>query len=75
MPAGRRRTVVGEMVRDLDDVAAARRDHGPRAVLGLLGSPAPAPFPVPAAVLRRTLADGIAGARLRLYADRIQRVL
>lgn len=34
---GGRRTVVGSMVWDLDTLAAARRDHGPAAVLHLLG--------------------------------------
>lgn len=63
---GPRRTVVGEMVWDLDEVAAARRDHGPQAALDLLGRTTPAPTPAAPA---RTLADGTAGARLHPYAD------
>ncbi|WP_331730921.1 DNA polymerase III subunit alpha (plasmid) [Streptomyces sp. NBC_00016] len=63
---GPRRTVVGEMAWDLDEVAAARRDHGPQAALDLLGQPGPAPTP---AQPQRTLADGTAGARLHPYAD------
>ncbi|MEV6404081.1 DNA polymerase III subunit alpha [Streptomyces bobili] len=68
---GPRRTVVGQMVWDLDEVAAARRDHGPQAALDLLGRPSPAPTPAqPAApVPQRTLTDGTAGAKLHPYAD------
>ncbi|MFC1435316.1 DNA polymerase III subunit alpha [Streptacidiphilus sp. N1-3] len=62
---GPRRTVVGEMVWDLEELAAVRRDHGPQAALDLLGRAAPAPTP---AEPERTLADGTAGARLHPYA-------
>ncbi|MEU9237969.1 DNA polymerase III subunit alpha [Streptomyces sp. NPDC048385] len=63
---GSRRTVVGTMAWDLDEIAAARRDHGPEAALALLGARSPHPTP---AQPRRTLADGTAGARLHPYAD------
>ncbi|MFF1767872.1 DNA polymerase III subunit alpha, partial [Streptomyces sp. NPDC058249] len=66
---GPRRTVVGEMVWDLDEVATARRDHGPQAALDLLGRTSPAPTPAQPAAPQRTLADGTAGARLHPYAD------
>jgi error-prone DNA polymerase len=66
---GPRRTVVGEMAWDLDEVAAARRDHGPQAALDLLGRTGPAPTPAQPAPPQRTLADGTAGARLHPYAD------
>ncbi|MGW3653775.1 DNA polymerase III subunit alpha, partial [Streptomyces sp. NPDC000878] len=64
---GPRRTVVGEMAWDLEEVAAARRDHGPQAALDLLDRDAPAP--TPAQPPQRTLTDGTAGARLHPYAD------
>ncbi|MEU9345691.1 DNA polymerase III subunit alpha [Streptomyces sp. NPDC048278] len=63
---GTRRTVVGTMAWDLDEIAAARRDNGPEAALALLGRTRPHPTP---AQPRRTLADGTAGARLHPYAD------
>ncbi|MFJ9026522.1 DNA polymerase III subunit alpha [Streptomyces sp. NPDC102259] len=66
---GPRRTVVGERAWDLDEVAAARRDHGPQAALDLLGQTGPAPTPAQPAAPQRTLADGTAGARLHPYAD------
>ncbi|KUN57779.1 hypothetical protein AQJ46_45470 [Streptomyces canus] len=66
---GPRRTVVGEMAWDLDEVAAARRDHGPQAALDLLGRTTPSPTPAGSATPQRTLADGTAGARLHPYAD------
>lgn len=66
---GPRRTVVGEMVWDLDEVAAARRDHGPQAALDLLGRTTPSPTPAQPATAQRTLPDGTAGARLHPYAD------
>ncbi|WP_026179396.1 DNA polymerase III subunit alpha [Streptomyces hokutonensis] len=66
---GPRRTVVGEMVWDLDEVAAVRRDHGPQAALDLLGRTTPAPTPAQPAAPARTLTDGTAGARLHPYAD------
>lgn len=62
------------MVWDLEEVAAARRDHGTQAALDLLGREAPAPTPAQSAVPQRTLADGTAGARLHPYADRSRRV-
>ncbi|MFF4898754.1 DNA polymerase III subunit alpha [Streptomyces sp. NPDC001068] len=63
---GSRRTVVGTMAWDLDEIATARRDNGPEAALALLGRSRPHPTP---AQPRRTLADGTAGARLHPYAD------
>ncbi|MFD0367686.1 DNA polymerase III subunit alpha [Streptomyces sp. NPDC127114] len=63
---GPRRTVVGEMVWDLDELAAARATHGPQAVLDILGQATPAPTP---AQPSRTIPDGTAGARLHPYAD------
>ncbi|MFF1678375.1 DNA polymerase III subunit alpha [Streptomyces sp. NPDC058256] len=66
---GPRRTVVGDTAWDLDEVAAARRDHGPQAALDLLGRTGPAPTPAQPAAPQRTLADGTAGARLHPYAD------
>ncbi|MEU5234734.1 DNA polymerase III subunit alpha [Streptomyces anulatus] len=71
---GPRRTVVGEQAWDLDQVATARRDHGPQAALDLLGTTTPAPTPaehsspVPG-TNGRTLTDGTAGAHLHPYAD------
>ncbi|MGP3777144.1 DNA polymerase III subunit alpha (plasmid) [Streptomyces sp. SDT5-1] len=69
-----RRTVVGECVWDLEEVAAARRDHGPQAALELLGRTAPAATPAQPDTVRtpagqRTLADGTAGAELHAWAD------
>ncbi|MFE7245182.1 DNA polymerase III subunit alpha [Streptomyces sp. NPDC057580] len=67
---GPRRTVVGQMVWDLDELAAARRDHGPQAVLDILGRREPAATPAqPADVPARTLTNGTAGAKLHPYAD------
>ncbi|MGY1501952.1 DNA polymerase III subunit alpha [Streptomyces sp. QTS52] len=63
---GTRRTVVGSMAWDLDEIAAARRDNGPQAALALLGESRPYPTP---AQSRRTLANGTTGARLHPYAD------
>ncbi|MFE2872051.1 hypothetical protein, partial [Embleya sp. NPDC059259] len=58
---GRRRTIVAAMAWDLDEIAAARRDHGPHAALDLLGAPTPAQP-------RRVLVHGT-GARRHPYAD------
>ncbi|MFE5108288.1 DNA polymerase III subunit alpha [Streptomyces sp. NPDC056663] len=67
---GPRRTVVGQMVWDLEALAAARRDHGPQAVLDLLGRREPAPTPAqPTDTPARTLTNGTAGAKLHPYAD------
>ncbi|MFD9519722.1 DNA polymerase III subunit alpha [Streptomyces sp. NPDC059979] len=66
---GPRRTVVGQMVWDLEELAAARRDHGPEAVLTLLGQSEPAPTPAQGPVPERTIAVGTAGARMHPYAD------
>ncbi|MFI2360774.1 DNA polymerase III subunit alpha [Streptomyces anulatus] len=74
---GPRRTVVGEQAWDLDQVATARRDHGPQAALDLLGTTTPAPTPAESGSSSRalsgsggrTLTDGTAGARLHPYAD------
>jgi error-prone DNA polymerase len=70
---GTRRTVVGTMAWDLDEIAAARRDRGPEAALALLGADHPQPTPAQSqptpAQPHRTLADGTAGARLHPYAD------
>jgi error-prone DNA polymerase len=63
---GTRRTVVGAMAWDLDEIAAARRDNGPQAALALLGESRPHPTP---AHPQRTLANGTTGARLHPYAD------
>ena len=63
---GTRRTVVGTMAWDLDQIATARRDHGPEAALALLGADHPQPTP---AQPQRTLANGTTGARLHPYAD------
>ncbi|OIK25380.1 DNA polymerase III subunit alpha [Streptomyces malaysiense] len=63
---GTRRTVVGTMAWDLDEIAAARRDNGPGAALALLGADRPHPTP---AQPRRTLVNGTTGARLHPYAD------
>ncbi|WP_329246778.1 DNA polymerase III subunit alpha [Streptomyces sp. NBC_01478] len=63
---GTRRTVVGSMAWDLDEIAAARRDDGPEAALALLGAARPHPTP---AQPHRTLANGTTGARLHPYAD------
>jgi error-prone DNA polymerase len=57
---GPRRTVVGEMAWDLDEVAAARRDHGPQAALDLLGRTTPAPTPAQPAAPQRTLVARLA---------------
>lgn len=65
---GPRRTVVGQMVWDLEELAAARRDHGPQAVLDILGRTTPAPTPAQPAPSRK-LVDGTAGAKLHPYAD------
>ncbi|MER7810300.1 DNA polymerase III subunit alpha [Streptomyces sp900116325] len=64
---GPRRTVVGKMVWNLEELAAARRDYGPQRVLDLLGRTA-APTPAQPAP-SRTLANGTAGAKLHPYAD------
>lgn len=72
---GPRRTVVGTMAWDLEELAAARRDHGPQRVLELLGHTTTAPTPAqttPAPAQggpARTLPNGTAGARLHPYAD------
>ncbi|MEV6250625.1 DNA polymerase III subunit alpha [Streptomyces sp. NPDC051742] len=66
---GPRRTVVGQRVWDLEKLAAARRDHGPQAVLDLLDHASPAPTPAQPATPPRTLVDGTTGARLHPYAD------
>ncbi|MFF7505158.1 DNA polymerase III subunit alpha [Streptomyces lavendulae] len=66
---GPRRTVVGQLVWDLEELAAARRDHGPEAVLALLGQDQLAPTPAQSGVPTRTLANGTSGARLHPYAD------
>ncbi len=75
---GTRRTVVGSMAWDLDEIAAARRDNGPEAALALLGAEHPHPTPAQPAAGRshpaparptRTLANGTTGARLHPYAD------
>lgn len=67
--SGPRRTVVGEMAWDLDEVADARRDHGPQAALNLLGRNHPTSTPVQPSAPQRTLTDGTASARLHPYAD------
>ncbi|GGS25547.1 DNA-directed DNA polymerase [Streptomyces rubiginosohelvolus] len=66
---GPRRTVVGQMAWDLDELATARATHGPQAVLDLLGQD-PSPTPAqPASVAGRTIPDGTAGARLHPWSD------
>ncbi len=64
---GPRRTVVGEMAWDLDELAAARATHGPQAVLDLLGQ-APAPTPAQAGP-SRTIPVGTAGALMHPWSD------
>ncbi|MGC5400755.1 DNA polymerase III subunit alpha [Streptomyces sp. DT20] len=69
---GTRRTVVGQMAWDLEEVATTRRDRGPEAALALLGRTTPAPTPArssgtPSA--GRTLEDGTAGAKLNAWSD------
>ncbi|MER5950247.1 DNA polymerase III subunit alpha [Streptomyces sp. NPDC001904] len=74
-----RRTVVGEMVWDLEEVAATRRDHGVQAAVELIGRTAPASTPPqpatePATTTGhgpggRTLIDGTAGAQLNAWSD------
>ncbi|WP_116209418.1 DNA polymerase III subunit alpha [Streptomyces olivoreticuli] len=64
---GPRRTVVGTMVWDLEEIAAARRDHGPEAALRLLG--AARLRPTPAQQPQRTLPNGTGGAELHPWAD------
>ncbi|MFE9696096.1 DNA polymerase III subunit alpha [Streptomyces sp. NPDC006270] len=64
---GPRRTVVGEMAWDLDELATARATHGPQAVLDLLGQ-SPAPTPAQSGPTR-TIPDGTAGARLHPWSD------
>ncbi|MFC9847181.1 DNA polymerase III subunit alpha [Streptomyces sp. NPDC060223] len=68
---GTRRTVVGTMAWDLDEIATARRDNGPEAALALLGADRPHPTPAQPAPgqPQRTLANGTTGARLHPYAD------
>jgi error-prone DNA polymerase len=63
---GTRRTIVGTMAWDLEEIAATRRDNGPEAALALLGATRPHPTP---AQPQRTLANGTTGARLHPYAD------
>ncbi|MFD7555800.1 DNA polymerase III subunit alpha [Streptomyces sp. NPDC059835] len=65
---GPRRTVVGQMAWDLEQLAAARRDHGPEAVLDILGHTRAAPTPAQP-LHERTLPNGASGARLHPYAD------
>ncbi|MFJ9406773.1 DNA polymerase III subunit alpha [Streptomyces sp. NPDC101393] len=64
---GPRRTVVGTMAWDLDELAAIRRDHGPDAALRHLGRGGP--HPTPAQEPSRTLANGTGGAQLHPWAD------
>ncbi|GAA3085283.1 hypothetical protein GCM10010449_06290 [Streptomyces rectiviolaceus] len=69
---GPRRTMVGEMVWDLEAVAATRRDHGPQAALDLIGHTTTAPTtPVAAGegASGRALQDGTAGSQLHAWAD------
>ncbi|MGW7063561.1 DNA polymerase III subunit alpha [Streptomyces sp. NPDC054904] len=66
---GPRRTVVGHMVWNLEELAAARRDHGPEAVLAILGQSELAPTPAQNGAPARTLSNGTTGARLHPYAD------
>ncbi|MEV6796322.1 DNA polymerase III subunit alpha [Streptomyces sp. NPDC051320] len=70
---GPRRTVVGKMVWDLEEIATTRRDHGLQPVLELLGRTGPAPTPAQPApsppAPSRTLTNGTAGAKLHPYAD------
>ncbi|WP_327359612.1 DNA polymerase III subunit alpha [Streptomyces sp. NBC_01304] len=66
---GNRRTVIGAMAWDLDEIAAIRRDHGPQAALDALGRATPAPTPAQTADTGRTLRDGTAGAKLHPGSD------
>ncbi|MEU5425871.1 DNA polymerase III subunit alpha [Streptomyces olivoreticuli] len=62
---GQRATVIGEMAWNLDELAVARRDHGPEAVHRLLGAHAPHP-PAPASAGTMTMPNG---TRLHAGAD------
>ncbi|WP_443058893.1 hypothetical protein [Streptomyces sp. NBC_00388] len=69
---GLRRTVVGDIVRCLDAVAVARRDHGPRAALDRLGHHTTATTPAAQTTTgptSRVLSDGTAGAEFAARAD------
>ncbi|WP_443043876.1 hypothetical protein [Streptomyces sp. NBC_00322] len=70
---GGRNTVTGTMVWDLDELAAARRDHGPEAVHRLLGPDATPTPATPAArgdAPQRTIAQET-GAELHPWAPRL----
>ncbi|MEU0389185.1 DNA polymerase III subunit alpha [Streptomyces chartreusis] len=64
---GERNTVTGSMVWDLEQLAAARRDHGPEAVQRLLGAGADVP-PAPRTEPHRTITHET-GATMHPWAD------
>lgn len=64
---GGRNTVTGTMVWDLDELATARRDHGPEAVHRLLG-PDATPTPARPEAPQRTIPQET-GAELHPWAD------
>lgn len=69
---GNRRTVVGQMAWNLDELATARRDLGPESALRLLGRTAPAPTPPhtgPTTKPSRIIEDGTSGAKLHVWSD------
>ncbi|GGV52648.1 hypothetical protein GCM10010245_83020 [Streptomyces spectabilis] len=64
---GRRSTLTGQQVWDLDELAAARRDHGPQAVTRLLGDDFPPARPAPTRAPRTLRLKN--GAALHPWAD------
>ncbi|MEU6406229.1 DNA polymerase III subunit alpha [Streptomyces sp. NPDC046985] len=66
---GTRRTVVGQAAWDLDEVACARRDHGPAAALALLGRTRPAEPTAAGPRPARTLTDPTTGTPLHPWSD------
>ncbi|MDF3141800.1 DNA polymerase III subunit alpha, partial [Streptomyces sp. T21Q-yed] len=65
---GRRNTLTGQRVWDLDELAAARRDRGPEAVTRLLGDDLPPP-PAPARPRPQRTLPVETGAALHPWAD------
>ncbi|NUK26889.1 OB-fold nucleic acid binding domain-containing protein, partial [Streptomyces lunaelactis] len=65
---GPRNTVVGSMAWDLEALAAARRDHGPEAVLRMLDQPDLKPTPAQPGAPQRTIPQAT-GSELHPWAD------